>query len=72
LFTQQIGTGKVRRSTAYATMHVELAKTLTVCDVKSSLVAAFAEELKQITMNKGLTVEITACERDEQMFPTFY
>lgn len=53
-------------------MHVELAKTLTVCDVKSSLVAAFAEELKQITMNKGLTVEITACERDEQMFPTFY
>ena len=52
---------------ACAIMYVELAETLTVCDVKSSLAAAFAEELKQITMNKGLTVEITACERDEEV-----
>lgn len=63
----QIGTGRVGRPTAYAIMCAELADTLTVCDVKPGLAAAFAEELKHVTASNGLDVEINACERDEEV-----
>jgi len=67
LHIAQIGTGRVGRPTAYAIMCAELADTLTVCDVKSGLAAAFAEELKHVTASNGLDVEINACERDEEV-----
>ena len=63
----QIGTGRVGRPTAYAIMCAELADTLTVCDVKSGLAVAFAEELKHVAASIGLDVEINACERDEEV-----
>jgi malate dehydrogenase len=67
LHVAQIGTGRVGRPTAYAIMCSELAETLTVCDVKPGLAAAFAEELKHVTASIGLDVEINACERDEEV-----
>jgi malate dehydrogenase len=48
-------------------MCAELADTLTVCDVKPGLAAAFAEELKHVTASNGLDVEINSCERDEEV-----
>jgi len=63
----QIGTGRVGRPTAYAIMSSGLADTLTVCDVKKGLAAAFAEELKHVTASTGLDAEIVSCERDEQV-----
>jgi len=67
LHIAQIGTGRVGRPTAYAIMCAELADTLTVCDVKSGLAVAFAEELKHVAASIGLDVEINACERDEEV-----
>ena len=63
----QIGTGRVGRPTAYTIMCAELADTLTVCDTKPGLAAAFAEELKHVTASLGLDVEINACEKDEEV-----
>ena len=63
----QIGTGRVGRPTAYNVMCAELADTLTVCDIKSGLAVAFAEELKHVTASIGLDVEVNACERDEDV-----
>lgn len=63
----QIGTGRVGRPTAYTIMCAELAKTITVCDTKPGLAAAFAEELRHVTASLGLDIEINACERDEEV-----
>jgi malate dehydrogenase len=67
LHIAQIGTGRVGRPTAYTVMCAELADTLTVCDSKSGLAAAFAEELKHVTASIGLDVEVNACEKDEDV-----
>jgi malate/lactate dehydrogenase len=67
LHIAQVGTGRVGRPTAYAVMCAGLADTLTVCDVKPGLAAAFAEELKHVTASIGLDVEINFCERDEEV-----
>jgi malate dehydrogenase len=67
LHIAQVGTGRVGRPTAYAIMCAGLAETLTVCDVKPGLAAAFAEELKHVTASIGLDVEINSCERDEEV-----
>ncbi|MCW4044469.1 MAG: malate dehydrogenase [Candidatus Bathyarchaeota archaeon] len=65
LHIAQIGTGRVGRPTAYTLLCAELADTLTVCDTKPRLAAAFAEELKHVAASLGLDVEIVACEKDE-------
>jgi malate dehydrogenase len=67
LHIAQIGTGRVGRPTAYTVLCAELADTLTVCDSKSGLAAAFAEELKHVTASIGLDVEVNACEKDEDV-----
>jgi malate/lactate dehydrogenase len=67
LHIAQVGTGRVGRPTAYAVMCAGLADTLTVCDVKPGLAAAFAEELKHVTASIGLDAEINSCERDEEV-----
>jgi malate dehydrogenase len=48
-------------------MCAELADTLTVCDTKPGLAAAFAEELRHVAASLGLDVEINACEKDEEV-----
>jgi malate dehydrogenase len=48
-------------------MCAELADTITVCDTKPGLAAAFAEELKHVTASLGLDVEINSCEKDEEV-----
>lgn len=63
----QIGTGRVGRPTAHAIMCTGLADTLTVCDVKAGLAAAFAEELRHVCASTRLDVEIIACEKDEEV-----
>ena len=63
----QIGTGRVGRPTAYTIMCAELADIITVCDTKSGLADAFAEELRHVTASLSLDVEIVACERDEDV-----
>ncbi|MFB3888942.1 MAG: malate dehydrogenase [Candidatus Bathyarchaeia archaeon] len=63
----QIGTGRVGRPTAYAIMCTELADTLTVCDTKPGLAAAFAEELRHVTASTGINVELVACQEDEHV-----
>ncbi|MEM2105324.1 MAG: malate dehydrogenase, partial [Candidatus Bathyarchaeia archaeon] len=63
----QIGTGRVGRPTIYTIMCAELADTITVCDTKPGLAAAFAEELKHVTASLGIDVEINSCERDEDV-----
>jgi len=67
LHIAQIGTGRVGRPTAYTIMCTGLAETLTVCDTKPGLAAAFAEELRHVTASLGLDVEIIPCERDEEV-----
>jgi malate dehydrogenase len=67
LHIAQIGTGRVGRPTAYAIMCAGLADTLTLCDVKPGLAAAFAEELKHVTASIELDVEINSCEKDEEV-----
>jgi malate dehydrogenase len=67
LHIAQIGTGCVGRPTAYTIMCSGLADTLTVCDVKLGLAAAFAEELKHVTSSIGIDVEINSCEKDEEV-----
>lgn len=63
----QIGTGRVGRPTIYTIMCAGLADTITVCDIKPGLAAAFAEELKHVTASVGINVEINSCERDEDV-----
>ena len=63
----QIGTGRVGRPTAYTLMCAGLADTLSVCDVKPGLAAAFAEELKHVTASLRLDVEICSCGKDEEV-----
>jgi malate dehydrogenase len=67
LHIAQIGTGRVGRPTAYTIMCAELADTISVCDMKPSLAAAFAEELKHVTASLKLDVEVITCERDEDV-----
>jgi len=64
----QIGVGRVGRPTAYTIMSSELADTLTVCDIKPGLAAAFAEELKHVTSSLEIDVEICSCEKDEEVY----
>ena len=61
----QIGTGRVGRPTAYTILCAGLADTLTVCDTKPGLAAAFAEELKHVTASTGNSTEIVAADKDE-------
>jgi hypothetical protein len=63
----QIGTGRVGRPTAYSIMCAELADTITLCDIKPGLAAAFAEELKHVTASTGLDVKVNSCEKDEEV-----
>jgi malate dehydrogenase len=63
----QIGTGRVGRPTAYTIMCANLADTLTVCDIKPGLAAAFAEELKHVTASIKMDVDINYCEKDEEV-----
>jgi len=44
-----------------------LADTVTVCDTKPGLASAFAEELQHAKASLGLDVEISPCERDEDI-----
>jgi malate dehydrogenase len=48
-------------------MCTELADTITVCDTKSGLAMAFAEELRHVTASLKIDVEIIACERDKEV-----
>ena len=61
----QIGIGRVGRPTAYSILCSGIADTLTVCDTKPQLAAAFAEELKHVAASVGLGVEINSCDKDE-------
>jgi malate dehydrogenase len=63
----QIGTGRVGRPTAYSILSSGIADTLTVCDTKPGLAAAFAEELKHVTASTGSIAEINSCDKDEQV-----
>ncbi|MCW4031698.1 MAG: malate dehydrogenase [Candidatus Bathyarchaeota archaeon] len=63
----QIGTGRVGRPTAYTIMCAKLADTITVCDTKTGLAKAFAEELRHVAASLKLDVDIIACERDEDV-----
>ena len=63
----QIGTGRVGRPTIYTIICAELADTITVCDTKPGLAAAFAEELKHVTASLEINVKINAYERDEDV-----
>lgn len=63
----QVGTGRVGRPTAYTIMCAELADTITLCDTKPGLAAAFAEELQHVTASLRLDVEISSCERDDDV-----
>jgi malate dehydrogenase len=67
LHIAQIGTGRVGRPTAYTILCAELADKITVCDTKSGLAKAFAEELRHVTASLRLDVEIVSCERDEDV-----
>lgn len=63
----QVGIGRVGRPTAYAIMTTNLVDTLTVCDVKPGLAAAFAEELRHVNASTGANVEVISCDKDEQV-----
>lgn len=63
----QIGTGRVGRPTAYTILSAKLADKITVCDTKSGLAKAFAEELKHVTASLNLDTEIVAHENDEDV-----
>jgi len=67
LHIAQIGTGRVGRPTAYTIMCAGLADKLTVCDVKPNLAKAFAEELYHAAASLNLDIEVTWCERDEDV-----
>jgi malate dehydrogenase len=67
LHIAQIGTGRVGRPTTYTIMCSGLADTLTVCDIRPGLSAAFAEELKHVNASLGTDVEINSCEKDEEV-----
>ena len=63
----QIGTGRVGRPTAYTILSSGLANELTVCDVKTGLAKAFAEELKHVAASLRLDVDIFDYEKDEDV-----
>jgi malate dehydrogenase len=63
----QIGTGRVGRPTAYSIMEAKLPDTLTLCDTKPGVAAAFAEELKHVKVSTQNNVEIYSCEKNEQV-----
>jgi len=63
----QIGTGRVGRPTAYTILSEGLASELTVCDVKTGLAKAFAEELRHVAASLRLDVHIYDCDRDEDV-----
>ncbi len=63
----QIGTGRVGRPTVYSILCAGLADTLTVCDTKPGLAAAFAEDLKHAAASLRVDVEINACDKDEEV-----
>lgn len=63
----QIGTGRVGRPTAHAIMTAKLADVMTVCDTKSGLAKAFAEELRHVAASLELDIEIIACAKDEEV-----
>ena len=63
----QIGTGRVGRPTAYTLLCEKLADTITVCDTKPGLAAAFAEELGHVAASIRLDIEINSCEKDEEV-----
>lgn len=63
----QVGTGRVGRPTAYTIMCAELADTITLCDTKPGLAAAFAEELQHVTASLRLDVETSSCEKDDDV-----
>ena len=67
LHIAQIGTGRVGRPTAYTIMCSKIADKLTVCDLKTGLAAAFAQELSHVTASIGLDIEINSCENDEDV-----
>jgi malate dehydrogenase len=67
LHIAQIGTGRVGRPTAYTIMSAELADTITVCDTKSGLANAFAEELRHVTASLKIDVEVIPCEKDNDV-----
>jgi malate dehydrogenase len=67
LHIAQIGTGRVGRPIAYTIMCAELADTITVCDTKTGLANAFAEELRHVTASMNIDVEIISCERDDDV-----
>jgi malate dehydrogenase len=67
LHLAQIGIGRVGRPTAYTIMSAGLVDTLTVCDVKSGLALAFAEELKHAAASCNFDVEIVSCDDAEQV-----
>jgi malate dehydrogenase len=48
-------------------MSAGLADAVTVCDTKPGLAAAFAEELKHVSASLGLSIQVNACERDEEV-----
>jgi malate dehydrogenase len=48
-------------------MEARLPDTLTLCDTKPGLAAAFGEELKHVKASTQNDVEIFSCERDEQV-----
>jgi malate dehydrogenase len=63
----QIGTGRVGRPTAYTILSSGLASELTVCDVKTGLARAFAEELRHVAASLRLDVNVFDCEKDEDV-----
>lgn len=63
----QIGTGRVGRPTANAILSAGLASELTVCDTKTGLAEAFAEELRHANASFRLDVDINDCDRDEDV-----
>jgi malate dehydrogenase len=67
LHIAQIGTGRVGRPTVYTIMCSAIANRLTLCDVKPGLASAFSEELKHVKASIGLDVEISSCEKAEDV-----
>jgi malate dehydrogenase len=45
----------------------KLAEKLTLCDVKPGLASAFAQELSHVTASIGFDVDISSCEKDEDI-----
>jgi len=63
----QIGTGRVGRPTAYTILSSGLAREFTVCDTKTGLAKACAEELRHVAASLRLDVEVHDCDKDEEV-----